>query len=140
MSTKFVINHWVSSAVYFHFLVYYLYIRSMLLYSAPVWSNTCETNYGKLQRIQNNCLRLIGSFPRRTPIDLMHSMHIPSISTYVYTITLKFVTKYDNSMYPHIAEILNYSLSTFNYKRLMHLVIIVYNLFSKFFFLMYIYR
>jgi hypothetical protein len=44
-------------------------------------------------------------------------LDIPSMSTYVYTITQKFVTKCDNSMYPHIAEIVNYSISTLHYKR-----------------------
>jgi len=47
--------------------LYKLFIRSVLTYAAPVWSNTSSSNYRCLQILQSKCLRIIGNYPRRTP-------------------------------------------------------------------------
>jgi hypothetical protein len=47
-------------------ILYKLSIRSVMTYSAPVWSNTSPSNYRRLQTLQSN-------FPRCTPIPLLHT-------------------------------------------------------------------
>ena len=61
-------------------LIYYLYIRPLLCYACPVWSYTAASNYKKLQITQNKFLRFVGSFPRRTPVMLIHeSLDVPAM-------------------------------------------------------------
>jgi len=52
--------------------LYKLFIRSVLTYAAPVWSNT-SSNYRRLQILQSKCLRVIGNYPRRTPIPRLYT-------------------------------------------------------------------
>jgi hypothetical protein len=53
--------------------LYKLMIRPILTYAAPVWSNTSSSNYRYLQLLQSKCLRVIGNYPRHTPIPHLHS-------------------------------------------------------------------
>jgi hypothetical protein len=53
--------------------LYKLCIRPILTYAAPVWSNTSSYNYRRLQILQSKCLRVIGKFPRRTPIPRLYT-------------------------------------------------------------------
>jgi hypothetical protein len=39
--------------------LYKLLIRSVLIYTAPVWSSTCSSSYFILQVIQSKCLRSV---------------------------------------------------------------------------------
>jgi len=47
--------------------LYKLFIRSVLTYAAPVWSNTSSSNYRRLQILQSKCLRVIGNYPWLPP-------------------------------------------------------------------------
>ena len=44
-------------------ILYKLIICSILVYAAPVWSNTSLHNYRRLQVSQSKCLRVIGNYP-----------------------------------------------------------------------------
>ena len=69
-------------------LLYKLLLRSMITYAAPVWSSTSLTNYRHLQVYQSKCLRVIGDFPRRTPISNLHAhLQIISIRQFIYHLT-----------------------------------------------------
>ena len=48
--------------------------RSIANYAAPVWSiNASETNIGKIQRAQNEALRIITGSHKMSSIDHIHS-------------------------------------------------------------------
>jgi hypothetical protein len=54
--------------------MYILYIRSVLEYAAPVWYPCmAQTNVQKLQRLQNQGLRIALGVPRCTQIDALHT-------------------------------------------------------------------
>jgi len=68
--------------------LYKLRIRTLLTYSAPVWSNTSTSNYRRLQILQSKCLRVIGNFPRHTPIPRFHSaLNVAPIHYFIYHLT-----------------------------------------------------
>jgi hypothetical protein len=52
--------------------LYKLLIPSLLTYAAPVCNTTCNSNYLKLQIVQNKSLSIIGDYPRGTPIFHLH--------------------------------------------------------------------
>lgn len=54
-------------------LIYKMYIRPIMLYACPIFSNTAESNYLKIQRVQNRALRLILDRPRTTKVTELHS-------------------------------------------------------------------
>ena len=63
----------------------------MITYAAPVWSSTSLTNYRHLQVYQSKCLRVIGDFPRRTPISNLHTyLQMIPIRQFIYNLTDKF--------------------------------------------------
>ena len=71
--------------------IYKLLIRPILTYAAPVWSNTSPSNYRHLQVLQSKCHRVIGDYPRRTPIPHLHStLSLELIHEFIYRLTAKF--------------------------------------------------
>jgi len=73
--------------------LYKLCIRPILTYAAPVWSNTSSYNYRRLQISQSKCLRVIGNFPRRTPIPrLRTTLNVTPIRDFIYRLTANFST------------------------------------------------
>ena len=71
--------------------LYKLLIRPILTYAVPVWSNTSNTNYRHLQTLPSKCLRVIGNYPRRTPILLLHStLNIEPIHEFIYRLSETF--------------------------------------------------
>jgi hypothetical protein len=47
-------------------------IRSLMTYACPAWEFAAESHLLKLQRLQNEVLRTIGNFPKRTSVRDMH--------------------------------------------------------------------
>jgi hypothetical protein len=63
--------------------LYKLFIRSVLTYAATVWSYTSPSNYRRLHVMQSKCLRVIGNYPRCTPIPCLHTtLNITPISDF----------------------------------------------------------
>jgi hypothetical protein len=59
-----------------------------IIYAAPVWSNTSFSNYLRLQILQSKCLRVIGNYPRRTPIPrLRTALNVAHIRDFIYHLT-----------------------------------------------------
>ena len=108
-----------------------LLIRSTLTYAAPVWSNTSFSNYRSLQIIQSKCLRVIGNYPRRTPITHLHTaLHLEPIRDVILKLTEKFFFSCPSHPNPLVREIGNYSLadlhkqySKYIHKRTKHLLL-----------------
>lgn len=97
--------------------------RPSLTYACPMWSNTCETNIKSLQVAQNKCLRVIGNFPRATPIHILHqTLNILPMQEYIHNLTSTFFTKCISHSNPLIKEIGNYTLTelTHTYKKYKH--------------------
>jgi hypothetical protein len=43
-----------------------------MTYACPAWEFAADNHLLKLQRLQNQVLRTIGNFPRRTPVRELH--------------------------------------------------------------------
>jgi hypothetical protein len=83
----------------------------MITYAAPVWSSTSLTNYRHLQVYQSKCLRVVGDFPRRTPISNLHAyLQIIPIHQFIYHLTDKFFVSFPVHPKPLIRNTGNYTL------------------------------
>jgi hypothetical protein len=112
-------------------LLYKILLRSMITHAAPVWSSTSLTNYRHLQIYQSKCLRVIGDFPRRTPISNLHTylQMIPS-RQFIYNLTDKFFVSYPAHPNPLIRKTGNYTLQDLHrqypkcrHKRIKHILL-----------------
>jgi hypothetical protein len=111
-------------------LLYKLHLRSMITYAAPVWSATSLTNYHQLQVYQSKCLRVIGDFPRCTPISNLHvHFRIISIRQFIYHLTDKFFVRCPVHPNPLVRNIGNYTLqdlhrqyTKYRHKRIKHIL------------------
>jgi len=112
-------------------LLYKLLLRSMITYAAPVWSSTSLTNYRHLQIYQSKCLRVIGDFPRRTPISNLHAhLQIIPIHQFIYHLTDKFFVNCPVHPNPLIHNTGNYNLedlhrqyTKYRHKRIKHILL-----------------
>ena len=98
-------------------------IRSLLTYAAPVWSNTSFSSYRRLQILQSKCLRVIGNYPRRTPIPRLHStLHVIPIRDFIYHLTANFFDRCPTHPNPLVRSIGNYTLADLHrqYKKYIH--------------------
>ena len=78
-----------------------LMIRSLLTYAGSVWSNTSQSNYRHIQILQSKCLRVIGEYPRRTPIHNLHStLSLEYIHTFIYRLTVKIFSAVYHTLQP----------------------------------------
>jgi len=92
-------------------LLYKLLLRSTITYAAPVRSSTSLTNYRHLQVYQSKCLRVIGNFPRRTPISNLHIyLQMIPICQFIYNLTDKFFVSCPAHPNPLIRNTGNYTL------------------------------
>ena len=111
--------------------IYKLLIRPILTYAAPVWSNTSPSNYRHLQLLQSKCLRVIGDYPRRTPIPHLHSiLSLEPIHEFIYRLTPKFFHNCSTHLNPLVCQIGNYTLLDLHvqyrkyiHKRIKHLLL-----------------
>ena len=92
-------------------LLYRLLLHSMITYAARVWSSTSLNNYRHLQVYQSKCLRVIGDFPRRTPITHLHAyLQMIPIRQFIYHLTDKFFVRCPAHPNPLIRKTGNYTL------------------------------
>jgi hypothetical protein len=66
--------------------LYKALIRSKKTYACPGWDSAADTHLMKIQRLQNNVLRVIGGLPRRTPTRYMN---VELQILYVYDFIIK---------------------------------------------------
>jgi len=112
-------------------LLYKLLLRSTITYAAPVWSCTSVTNYRHLQVYQSKCLRVIGDFPRRTPISNLHAhLQMIPIRQFIYHLTDKFFVSCPVHPNPLIRNTGNYTLedlhrqyTKYRHKRIKHILL-----------------
>ena len=103
-------------------LIYKTIVRPVITYGCPVWSNISESNYNKLQIVQNKFLRIIGNYPRYTFLNVMHSeLNIEFIKTHIFKLAKKFFTDIENSANVALHEI-NYDKNKFKHKRIKHII------------------
>ena len=104
-------------------ILYKLCIRSILTYAAPVWSNTTSSNYSRLQILQSKCLRIIGNYPRCTPIPRLHAtLKVPPTYDFIYRPTANFFDSCPAPPNPLGGSEGNYSLADLHqqYKKYIH--------------------
>lgn len=88
--------------------LYKIYIRPILLYGCPIYSNISKSNINKIQIIQNKVLRLILKKGMDTRIQDLHKIsNLPYIEDKIYEIANKFFnhTIKLNQTTKHIASI-----------------------------------
>jgi len=91
--------------------LYKLMIRPVLTYAAPVWSNTSYSNYRHILLLQSKCLRVVGNYPRRTPIPHLHTaLNLEPIQEFIYRLTEKFFHNCSTHLNPLVRQIGNYTL------------------------------
>jgi hypothetical protein len=103
--------------------LYKLFICSVFTYAAPVWSNTSSSNYRRLQILQSKCLRVIGNYPRCTPIPRLHTaLNVPPICDFIYHFTDNFFGSCPAHPNPLVSSIGNYTLADLHrqYKKYIH--------------------
>lgn len=71
--------------------LYRSYIRPILTYACPVFSNAAKTHIEKIQVAQNKNLRMVLSAPYRTRISLLHKdSKVPTIKEFISKLTERF--------------------------------------------------
>lgn len=74
--------------------IYTTLIRPCLTYAAPVWSSTCQTNYNKIQVIQNKALKISYNTPFRTNLYKLHeTINLPTLKQFILKLTKHFYKK-----------------------------------------------
>jgi hypothetical protein len=104
-------------------ILYILMIRPILTYAAPVWSNTSTTNYRHLQTLQSKCLRVIGNYPRRTSIHLLHStLNIEPLHQFIWRLSGNFFYQCSIHQMPLVQQFGDYSIVDLQhrYKKYIH--------------------
>ena len=92
-------------------------------HAAPVWSNTSSANYRQLQILQSKCLRVIGNYPRRTPITHLHTaLNLEPIHEFIYRLTDKFFCSCPTHPSPLVRGIGNYTVPDLHrqYRKYIH--------------------
>ena len=72
---------------------------------------------------QSKCLRVIGNFPRRTPIPRLHTtLNVTPIRDFIYHLTANFFDRCSPHSNPLVRSIVNYSLADLHhqYKKYIH--------------------
>jgi hypothetical protein len=72
-------------------LLYKSLIRPIITYSSPVWFGTSNTNFKKLQRLQNKIIRISLNAPWFTRNTQIHrETNTPTLKDFITTLTLNF--------------------------------------------------
>ena len=103
-------------------LIYKSIIRPVISYGCPVWSNISESNFNKVQILQNKFLRLIGNYPRYTWINKMHvELKIEFIKSYIIKLTKNFFDQIEKSN--NVINELNYINIKYKHRRIKHVIL-----------------
>ena len=99
-------------------IIYTAYIRSILSYACPVFSNCAKTHTQKLQVTQNKCLRMVLGVQYATMITTLHKeANIPYIKEFIEKLTARFYQKCNLSKSSLIANLDDYSKVNYRIKR-----------------------
>lgn len=80
-------------------ILYKSMIKPILLYAAPVWSSTCQTNINRIKTIENKTLRMISNAAPRTSNTKLHSqLQIDDIYNDIYKQTKLFYDQRTNHL------------------------------------------
>jgi hypothetical protein len=104
-------------------ILYKLMLRPIVTYVTPVWSNTSTTNYRHLQTLQSKCLQVVGNYPRRTTIHLLHStLNIEPLHEFIHPLSGKFFHQCSIYQNPLVQQIGDYSIVDLQhrYKQYIH--------------------
>ena len=107
------------SYVNFHskITLYRSYIRPILTYACPVFSNSAKTHIAKLQVTQNKCLRMVLNAPYITKITELHEKsNIPYMTEYIDKLTNSFYDKANISKNSLIKRLGKYSANTLPFR------------------------
>lgn len=71
--------------------IYKSLVRPVITYAAPVWSSTSDTNFSKLQVVQNKALKIAYNTPYYTNLKRLHDkIELLNIQTFVYNLARRF--------------------------------------------------
>lgn len=75
-------------------ILYKSIIRPIILYAAPIWSNTCKTNYNKLEAVQSKILRMIsGKYPNVSNKIIRNKLKMPTLKQEIQKHSKNFYEK-----------------------------------------------
>lgn len=86
-----VLNRRSTLSPYTKLKIYSTLIRPCITYACPVWSSTCQSNYNKLQVIQNKALKTAFDTPFYTNLHNLHAIiGFPKLKDFILNITKRF--------------------------------------------------
>jgi hypothetical protein len=86
--------------------LYRSYIRPIMTYAVPVFSNCANCHMQKLQVLQNKCLRMALNAPYRTRISTLHrKTKIPTIKSFASKLTENFYKNSAKSFNPLVSRL-----------------------------------
>ena len=98
-------------------ILYTAYVRSILTYACPVFSNCAKTHINKLQILQNKNLRMVLSAPYSTRIVELHEeLELPNITDFITKLTDRFYNSSISSNNLLIANLNDYSDNIVNFR------------------------
>ena len=72
-------------------IIYNVIVKALMLYAAPVWSNTTASNILKLQRVQNRIVRMmINAKPRDKNVDIHQRLNLKYVEEEIYARTKNY--------------------------------------------------
>lgn len=115
--------------------LYIASIRSRLDYASFIYGNSCKTHLGKLDRTQNQCMRVIGGFIRSTAIHVMEcELYLQPLGVRRYYLAGKYWLKRRSDAGGEIIHLLDelngLSENTLWRRRAKPLLVIIHNLYK----------
>ena len=97
--------------------IYRSYIRPVLTYACPVFTNCPKVHFNRLQIMQNKCLRMVLSAPYFTwTTELHHDTNLPTIRGFVDKLTENFYRKTNFHSNELISSLEKYATEPFKVK------------------------
>jgi exonuclease III len=101
-------------------LLYKLYIRPILTYGCPVFTNCANTHLNTLQILQNKCLRMVSNAPFRTRVSLLHTkLGLETVKAFINRLTENFYKNSAKSSNKLVSRLGEYSTRK-NFPKLKH--------------------